>query len=95
MKREYPSANFYEDFDLCVHVLYDDTTVLSDPAGALEDILQGQAEVDAMVELRSALDLVFDRHGTNRSDEEYISSSEWASVVEAARAALAVLLADE
>jgi hypothetical protein len=93
VRRELPHPDYAGNFDLAVHILYDDTTVLEDPAGSIGDLLRDQAEAEAMAALGRALDAIFEDLGTTLSDAEYVSAPQWAAVVSAARAALDVLTA--
>jgi len=91
LERRYPHEGFFDDFTLNVNTLYDDTQVLENPHQALGDILRTTKEVAAMEDLAQALDALFDRLGTELSDEEYVGAPEWELVVRAAREALAEL----
>jgi hypothetical protein len=91
LERRYPHEGFFDDFTLNINTLYDDTQVLEDPHQAIGYVLRSAKEVTAMERLSQALGALFDRLGTELSDEEYVSAPEWESVVGAAREALAEL----
>ncbi|MEV0821621.1 SCO4402 family protein [Nonomuraea rubra] len=87
LRRIYPHPQYYDDFDLNIHILYDDTTVLENPQRAIGNLLVSQQEADALAMLAKALQKLFDAEGISRSDQEYMNSPCWREVVEAARQA--------
>ena len=90
MRRELPHPDYYDDFLLNLHVLYDDTTVMDDPEGAIGDILRDAREARALAPLRDALDDLLKRH-PGLTDEQYLATPEWQTVLATAGAAWAVL----
>ncbi len=88
LKRDYPLGIKYDSFDEAVHFLYDDTVLAENPDAAIGVIIEDEKEARLMSAVCQAIDLVFEALGTGVSDEEYIKSSEWTSVVEAALRAL-------
>jgi hypothetical protein len=88
--REVPPDRI-EDFDINIHILYDDTGVLENPHAAIGDVLETAAEADALTKLAHAIDSMFERVGTDLTDEQYLALPDWKSVVDAARNALSVL----
>ena len=91
VEKDFPPPIKYDCFDYAVHFLYDDTTLADSTEDALGSILASHDEVKAMRRLIAALEKVFAQTGTDATDEEYINSSEWDDVVEAAQAALRIL----
>ena len=91
VRREYPHSNFFDDFTLNIHILYDDTRLLEllDEA-RIGAFLRDEDEREALRPLRDALDTLFDRHGMKLTDEQYMTTPEWTAVVSAAQAALPV-----
>lgn len=82
-------VNYYDDLALNVHVLYDDTMVLPDPAGSAPAVLYAQ-EVPIFTELERALGPMLDTlHGL--PDHVYLSDPRWDLVVDVARRALATM----
>jgi hypothetical protein len=61
------------------------------PDVAIGVIIENEKEARLMAAVCQAIDLVFEALGTEASDEEYIKSSEWTMVVEAASKALQVM----
>lgn len=88
LESDYPPAIEYDSFDEAVHFLYDDTVLAENPDAAIGVIIENEKEARLMSAVCQAIDLVFDVLGTEASDEDYINSSEWISVVEAASKAL-------
>ncbi|MEZ2247530.1 hypothetical protein [Microcoleus sp.] len=88
VKRDYPLGIKYDCFDEAVHFLYDDTVLAENPDAAIGVIIENEKEARFMEAVCQAIDLVFEALGTEVSDEEYIKSSEWTGVVEAASKAL-------
>jgi hypothetical protein len=69
---------------LAVHFIYDDTTLASDPQSLINIILKNEDEVRLIKEVVKTLDSVFNDIGMEATDEEYILSSRWGGVLEAA-----------
>jgi hypothetical protein len=88
--REIPPDKI-EDFDINIHILYDDTTILENPYAGIGDVLKTEAEADALAKLAHAIDSMFERVGTDLSDEQYLTLPDWNAVVSTARDALAVM----
>jgi hypothetical protein len=90
VRHELPPGQ-YDELTHRIHILYDDTQVLEDPAAAVGVYLCTHDEVDAMQKLAAALDALFDEMGTELPDEDYLQAPGWPAVVEAAREALRLL----
>jgi hypothetical protein len=88
LENDYPPGIEYDSFDDAVHFLYDDTVLAENPDAAIGVIIENEKEARLMAAVCQAIDLVFEALGTEASDEEYITSSEWTGVVEAASKAL-------
>lgn len=73
-----------DDFDLVVHVLFDDTRVLDDPEPPVGEVLASAREVRAARELATVLGNLIDELGDVR-DEVCLASPRWPAVVTAAR----------
>lgn len=91
VKKEFPAPVKYDCFDYAVHFLYDDATLANNVEKAIGQLLENENEADAIRQVIAALERVFARLGTEATDEEYISCSEWDQVIEAAAAASLVL----
>lgn len=87
--RHIPGVSFYDDLDLNIHILYDDSEVLPDPAQAVPAILKS-TEVSAVRAVDLALGPLIDELG-NCPDADYLAHPGWDSVVEAATKALEVM----
>ncbi|MGB3266292.1 MAG: hypothetical protein WBA89_20310 [Microcoleus sp.] len=91
LESDYPPGIESDSFDEAVHFLYDDTVLAENPDAAIGVIIEDEKEARLMSAVCQAIDLVFEVLGTGVSDEEYIKSSEWNGVVEAAFRALQVM----
>ncbi|HEY8986486.1 MAG TPA: hypothetical protein VIU15_43810 [Streptomyces sp.] len=89
--RDYPDDGYYDDFEMNLHILFDDTLVLEDPAATLGTVLKSREEVDVMTILGNALDELLTAEGSERTDREYMASPLWGGVVHAAGAAYNLL----
>lgn len=87
----YPPDVMYDSFDEAVHFLFDDTILAENPNAAIGVILEDEKEARLIAAVCTAIEQVFEALGTEISDKEYINSSEWADVVEAAHDALQVI----
>lgn len=90
INRQFPRANFYDDLDVNVSILYDDCVVVPDPHSRIGTVLVDGPEVDRLIELDQVLGPMIRRLG-NAPDATYLGDSEWPLVVAAARAALAAM----
>jgi hypothetical protein len=93
IRHELPQPDYYDDFTLNIHILYDDTRVLEVPDETVGDVLRSPAEAAAMAPLAQRIDALFERYGTDLSDQEYLDTPEWPAIVRAAQTALATLTA--
>jgi len=90
LHQEFELEGRFEDFDLIVHILYDDTEVLPDPLPAVGAVLF-DSEVAALGTLGAALTPLISRLG-DASTSEYLESDGWSAVVDAAGVALATMV---
>lgn len=77
----------YDELDYTIHFLYDDTVLASNPRSTIGLILESEEESKLIANLIFALDAVFETHGLELSDEEYIGTAGWEEVVRSAKAA--------
>ncbi len=80
----------FEDLDLVIHILYDDTEVLPDPHSGIGAVLF-EGEAPALQNLGIRLSPLLARLGDSPA-EMYLASAEWDSVVSAAGVALATMI---
>ncbi|WP_373700935.1 hypothetical protein [Neisseria dentiae] len=85
VQKNFPSSNFYDDFDESIHFFYDDTSLSEDPFEYIGSILLNNQEAEAVSSLISALDDIFSKYGLHLSDKEYIELTEWIHVINAAK----------
>lgn len=88
VEQNYPPGILYDSFDEAVHFLYDDTILAENPDAAIGVIIQDEKEARMIEAVCCAINQVFQALGTQASDQEYINSSKWTDVVEAASLAL-------
>lgn len=84
-----PGVDYYDDLDMNVHILYDDTQVLPDPETAVSQVIH-ESEVTALRAVEASLGPMIRDLG-DAPDEVYTSDPRWAGVIDAARAALVVM----
>ena len=88
---EYPKGVEYDDFDLSVHFLFDDTELASDPEKNIGYILKDKIEAQTVKAVCDELDKIFSKYGLDKTDEEYINLVEWEKVIESASKALKII----
>lgn len=90
LRQEFEVEGRYEDFELIVHILFDDTGVLPDPQSAVGAVLF-ESEVPALRSLGAVLSPLITRLG-DAPTSEYLASGEWSGVLNAAGVALATMV---
>ncbi|MEX5593958.1 SCO4402 family protein [Pseudomonas orientalis] len=91
VERSSPSLD-YDEFNYTVHFLYDDTSLAENASDWIGLVLRDEKEVRSIENLVSALNVIFDKYGTELSDREYLEKNEWLWVVNASKDALSILL---
>lgn len=91
IRREGFKPGAYDDFDYHVHVLYDDTQVLPNPAESLDSILLENDEVQRLTALGVVLDALLDEHG-DVGAAVFIADPRWPEVSRLAAHALAAMV---
>ncbi len=86
-----PDGIRHDELDYAIHFLYDDTEIGSAPDRCIGVFLNNQEEAECIRRVCEAIDDLFNKHGTELSDAEYISLPEWDKVVASAREALHVM----
>jgi len=81
----------YDDFDITVHFLYDDTDVAENADEYIGLIFINKEEADSVKNVVDKIDIIFDKYGLELSDKEYIEKPEWNDVIEAAKKARSIL----
>ena len=82
----------YDELNYTIHFLYDDTGFAENASDWIGLVLRDEIEARSVENVVSALDLVFDKYGTELSDKEYLEKKEWLWVVNASKDALSILL---
>lgn len=93
VERQYPTPQFYDDLDMNIHTLFDDTAILPDPAAGVGAYIW-EDEVYPLEELGRLLSSLID----DLDDADtgvYMSDPRWPVVVDRAAAALQVFRARE
>ena len=80
-----PGENYYDDLDANIHILYDDSQVLPEPALAVPQLLH-PGEVAGLAAVESVLGPMITELG-NRPDTDYSGDPRWQQVVDLVKAA--------
>jgi hypothetical protein len=88
VERSFPHPDYYEDLDLHIHQLYDDSDVAEDPRGHIGYTLRNEDEARAMENLNAVLSPLIDSLPPDVDDATVIAMPEWQAVIAAARQAL-------
>lgn len=83
--RQMPEGIDDDSLDYAVHFIYDDTCLADDPREAIGSYVRDENEALAIERLARALDALFDVHGTDLADVQYVATAEWRAVVAAAK----------
>lgn len=86
-----PHPNYYDEFDVSVHLLFDDTSLAEKPQEWIGFVLKNEHEVELVGKVGQAIERLFAALGTRKTDKEYIESPLWDDVVEAAKRAHAAI----
>lgn len=76
-KKDPENPEFYDDFDESIHFLYDSTDIASDPESWIGLALKNTTEANLISNLDKSLNELFEKHGTDLKDEEYMQMKEW------------------
>lgn len=82
-----PEPIKYDEFDLAVHFLFDDTTLYSEPENWIGLCLKNKDEAIKVKEVCDAIEAIFEKYGSSLSDKEYIELPEWKAVLSTAAVA--------
>ena len=66
----------YDELNYTIHFLYDDTGLAENASDWIGLVLRDEIEARSVENVVSALDLVFDKYGTELSDKEYLEKKE-------------------
>ncbi|WP_409463204.1 SCO4402 family protein [Amycolatopsis sp. GA6-003] len=85
IRHELPHPDYYDEFDLAVHALFDDSPILPSPApGCVGELIYADEEVP-LAQLGEILGPLIDELG-DVPDAEYLNSAQWPEVVRRAKA---------
>ncbi len=82
----------YDELNYTIHFLYDDMGLAENASDWIGLVLRDEIEARSVENVVSALDVVFDKYGTELSDKECLEKKEWLWVVNASKDALSILL---
>jgi hypothetical protein len=86
-----PHEGYGDCFDQAIHFLFDDMTLDSDLEGAIGTLLLDEKEAEAVGKVINALHELLRVEGENRSDEDFINSPNWETVLSSSRNAYSIL----
>ncbi len=69
-------------FEFAFDFVYDDTSLVENPKGAIGLFLKNEREAQAIEAVLHAIERVFQATGIGVADQEYINSPEWTNVLE-------------
>jgi hypothetical protein len=92
IEKKYPKGVVDDNFDYAVHFLFDDTCLAEDPKKLIGYALKNEKECDLVTDVIDALNILFEKLGTNLSDEQYINSPFWEKVIETSKKAYEEIL---
>lgn len=75
-------------FEFAFDFVYDDTSLVENPKGAIGLFLKNEREAQAIEAVLHAIEQVFQATGIGVTDQEYINSPEWTNVLETVSHAL-------
>lgn len=91
VRGECPSGIEHDEFDYAVHFFFDDTELSVNAKSLIGFLLADENEAVLIQALCQRIEAIFDKYGTDLSDEEYINCPEWDAVIFAAKKACAVI----
>ncbi|WP_426993450.1 SCO4402 family protein [Methylomonas sp. CM2] len=84
INHDYQCGIEYDEFDLAVHFLFDDTTLSSESESWIGLCLKNKEEAFKVKRVCDAIEVIFEKYGTLLSDREYVALPEWEIVLSAA-----------
>jgi len=88
---QFPPPIQEDNFDYAIHFLFDDTGLADDTMGQIGCTLYDENEAKLVATVINAIDALFDKYGTELTDEQYLLKPEWQAVLAAAKTAYPVL----
>jgi hypothetical protein len=85
----------HDEFDYTVHFIFDDTCLAKNAFDAIGLFLKNEDEAEAIRKLVLALEVIFERYGTELGDAAYIATPEWLDVLKTAASAYLMLSRNE
>ncbi|MGV9296830.1 SCO4402 family protein [Amycolatopsis sp. NPDC003676] len=94
IRRELPHPDYYDEFDLAVHSLFDDSQILPAPApGCVGELIYADEEFP-LARLGEVLGPLVDELG-DVPDADYLNSPQWPEVIRRAKAVREIMERNE
>lgn len=90
-----PSGVEYDNFDFAVHFLFDDTKCAESPEELVGFFLHDVEEAKAVKSVCDSINQILDKYGCNKTDDEYIKTIEWDTILMNSKSALELLLSND
>jgi len=91
VNHQFPPDVQWDAFDEPVHFLFDDTRLADDTIGQIGWTLYDENEVELVAAVVHAIQALFDKYGTELTDDQYLLKPEWQAVLATAKTAYPVL----
>ncbi len=95
VRGEFPEGIEYDNFDLAVHFLFDDTCLAERPEDLIEYCLIDQEEAQLVHTVTESIGKLLSELGNDKSDLEYISSPLWNTVIQTATKAYQIIKSNQ
>lgn len=86
-----PNGIEHDEFDYAVHFLFDDTSCAEKLENLIGIFLRNKEEAEAVRTVCENIDLLLNKYGCEKTDLEYIQTSEWVDVLVSSKAVLDIL----
>jgi hypothetical protein len=90
-----PDGVEHDDFDLAVHFLFDDTLCAESPEKSVGVFLRNLEEAGAVKTVCDNIDQLLNKYGCNKTDDEYIQTTEWDNILISSSLALNLLISND
>jgi hypothetical protein len=85
VRQEFPKGIEYDNFDLAVHFLFDDTCLAENPEDLIGYCLVNKQEAQLVFCVTESIDKLLSKLGNDLSDSEYISSPLWEDIIQTSK----------
>ena len=94
VREEFSEGIEYDNFDLAINFLFDDTCLADNPKDLIGYCLINKQEAELVCSVTKSIDKLLSELGNDLSDSEYISSPLWEDVIQSARQAYKVVISN-